>query len=209
MGTKVTDTGGGDFTPAPTGLHRAICIAYVDLGTQEGPKYMCPGQTELKQQVVIMWETPDETIEIDGQQKPFVIAKFYTKSIGEKSNLGKDLESWRGQAFTPEEREGFDLDKILGASCQINVIHETTKDKKTRAKITAVLPLSKGMAKPKPSITPWRYDITENGQEFPEQLSDGLKKIILKSQEFLNPAKPSVGEDTTNYEVQYDDEIPF
>jgi hypothetical protein len=208
MGTKVTDTGGGDFTPAPAGLHRAVCIAYVDLGTQEGPKYMCPGQTEFKQQVVLMWETPDETLEIDSEQKPFVIAKFYTKSIGEKANLCKDLESWRGQAFTTQEREGFDLDKILGAPCQINIVHET-KDKKTRAKITAVLPLSKGMAKPSPSIKPWRYDIAEDGQNFPEQLTDGLKKMILKSQEFLNPAKPSTDQDTTDYGVQYDDELPF
>jgi hypothetical protein len=208
MGTKVTDTGGGDFTPAPAGIHRAVCVAYIDLGTQEGPKYMCPGQTEFKQQVVIMWETPDETIEIEGEKRPFVIAKFYTKSIGEKSNLCKDLESWRGRAFTPDERAGFDLDKVLGAPCQINIVHEI-KDKKTRAKLSAVLPLGKGMAKPISSTKPWRYDITENGQDFPEELSEGFKKIILKSQEFLNPAKPSTGQDTTDYGVQYDDEIPF
>ena len=187
MGTKVADSGGGDFTPCPKGVHRAICIAYIDLGTQEGQDFNDPTKTVLKPQVVLMWETPDETIEIDGEHKPFNICKFYTKSIGEKANLGKDLESWRGQEFTQEERDGFDLDNILGVPCQINVVHESKKGK-PRAKITAVLPLSKGMEKPTPSITPWRYDVEENGETFPEQLSDGFKKIILKSKEFVSPA---------------------
>jgi hypothetical protein len=207
MGTKVSDTGGGDFTPMPAGLHRAICIAYIDLGTQESQKYMCPNETVLKPQVVLMWETPDETIEIDGEHKPFTISKFYTKSIGEKSNLGKDLESWRSRAFTEDERKAFDLDNILGVPCQINVIHEV-KNGKTRAKVDAVMPLSKGMEKPVPSITPWRYDIGENKQNFPEELTDGFKKIILKSQEMTNPAPPEVM-DTTDYSSDVDDDIPF
>lgn len=187
MGTKVTDKGGGDFKPPPAGLHRAICIAYIDLGTQEGQDFHNPDETVHKPQVVVMWETPDETIEIDGEQKPFVVSKFYTKSISEKSNLCKDLESWRGQKFTDDERKGFDLDNILGVPCQLNVLHETKRNK-TYAKITAVLPLSKGMLKPVPSVTPWRYDIIEDGTNFPEQLTEGFRKMILKSREFTDPA---------------------
>jgi len=208
MGTKVSDTGGGDFTPAPAGLHRAICIAYIDLGTQESQKYMCPGETVLKPQVVLMWELPDETTEYEGEQKPMTISKFYTKSIGEKANLGKDLESWRSRAFTDSERAAFDLDNILGKPCQVNVIHET-KNGKLRAKVDAVMPLSKGMVVPQPSTTPWRYDIAENGEAFPEQLTDGFKKIILKSQEFVNPA-PQETVDTTDYhDYGVSDEVPF
>lgn len=209
MGTKVADTGGGDFTPCPAGLHRAVCIAYIDLGTQEGQKYMCPGETVWKQQVVIMWETPDETIEVDGETKPFVVSKFYTKSLSDKANLTADLESWRGRSFTKEELKGFDLDNILGAPCQINVVHET-KNNKVRARVANVLPLSKGMVKPTPSIKPWRYDVYENFRNFPPELSEGFKNMILKCREMsnggLNPAMPAANEEV---DPANDSMIPF
>lgn len=213
MGTKVKDSGGGDFTPAPAGIHRAVCIAYIDLGMQEGRDYHDQSKTVVKPQVVIMWEIPDETIEIDGEIKPQTIRKFYTKTIGEKSNLGKDLESWRGKKFTTEEREGFDLDKILGISCQINVVHET-KGNKTRAKVTAVMPLGKGMEKLTPSIIPWRYDIIEDGEEFPPELTDGFRKMILNSAEMTGSTESDTEdtEDTEDPEYGPDDNpenLPF
>lgn len=208
MGTKVSDTGGNDFVPVPAGLHRAICIAYIDLGTQEGQKYMEPNETVLRPKVAIVWETPDERIDIDGELKPQNITKFYTKSISQKANLAADLESWRGKAFTEEERKGFDLDNILGVPCQINVVHEF-KNGKARAKLANVLPLSKGMPKPTPSIKPWRYDIFEDGMNFPPQLSEGFKKIIMRSQEILNPRQPIDPGVGPEEEIPTGDEIPF
>ena len=212
MGTKVSDSGGGgDFTPCPAGLHRAICVAYVDLGTQEGTKFNCPGETTWRQQVVLMWETPDETIEIDGESKPYVASKFYTKSLSPKANLTADLESWRGRVFTDEERKGFDLDNILGVPCLINVIHET-KNNKTRAKVVNVLPLSKGMAKPEPSVKPWRYDVYEDFRNFPKGLTEGFKKMILKCREMSatspNPAAEPV-DDFPDLEPEDKSSIPF
>ena len=41
------------------------------------------------------------------------ISATYTLSLGERSNLRKMLESWRSRAFTPEELQGFDLEKVF------------------------------------------------------------------------------------------------
>ena len=39
--------------------------------------------------------------------KPFLVRRRYTASLHEKSALRKDLESWRGRAFTNVELDGF------------------------------------------------------------------------------------------------------
>jgi hypothetical protein len=208
MGTKVSNTGGSDFTPVPAGLHRAICIAYIDLGTQEGHKYQ---STEVvwKPKVVIMFETPDELLEIDGEKKPYNVCKFYTKSLSPKATLTHDLESWRGKAFTAEELKGFDLDAILGAACQINVVQEV-RNGKTYSNLANVLPLSKGMQKPVASIKPWRYDVYENFKKFPPELSEGFKNMILKCKEMSGGAlNPTAAVDDFPDLEPTEDQIPF
>ena len=65
---------------------------------------------------IFMWELPGEEIEIEGEMKPRAISETYTNSLGEKANLRKMLENWRGRAFTQEEMDGFDLRNVLGLS---------------------------------------------------------------------------------------------
>lgn len=179
MGLKVKETvSTKEFTPAPAGLHRAVCVAYIDLGTQEGE---WQGEVTRKPKVMFVWELPDEPIIVDGVSKPQTVHLRLTNSLHEKSGMRHHLESWRGRAFTDEERGGFDLDNILGKACQVNVIHEADKNDKRKvwAKVTAVLPLSKGMAKPTASIAPWRYVLEDDGYNFPEQMTDHMKKLLL------------------------------
>lgn len=78
--------------------------------------------------------------------KPFIVQKRYTASLHEKSKLRPELESWRGRAFTEDELKEFDLEKLLGANCLLNVAH-VVKDGKTYANVTAVMPLKRGMEK--------------------------------------------------------------
>lgn len=205
MGMKVKETGGGSYKPAPAGLHRAVCVSYVDIGTHESE---FQGETKRQSKVMLTWELPDETMTIEGETKPMTVSKFYTKSLHEKSNLRHDLASWRTRDFTPEELKGFDLDNILGKPCQVNIVHEQ-KQAGLRSKITAVLPLSKGMIKPEPSITPWKYSIDEDGYRFPEQLSDKMKELIKKSEEMtvVNdlPGNPYGEQDQFTMEQLQDD----
>ena len=66
--------------------------------------------------------------------------------MGSQGNLRKDLESWRGKAFSETEAEDFDLTKLLGATCMLNVIHNTAKASgRTYANIASISKMPKGL----------------------------------------------------------------
>jgi hypothetical protein len=72
--------------------------------------------------------------------------------LHEKARLRKDLESWRGRAFTDAELKNFDLEVLIGANCLLNVV-QSSKNGSTYANVSAVMPIKKGMDK----ITPISY----------------------------------------------------
>lgn len=133
-------TEGTKFTPAPAGVHQAVCVDVIDMGVLE---VTYAGETKKKHKVRVAWQI-DALME-DGKT-PFLAQKRYTLSLHEKAGLRKDLESWRGRAFTAEELKGFDLEKLLGANCQLNIVHEA-KNGTVYANIMAVMPLGKNMPK--------------------------------------------------------------
>lgn len=192
---------GGSFTPCPAGLHVARCIKLIDLGTQHG-EY--EGKPNIRQQVVVQWEVPGETIDTDDGPQPMIVSKFYTNSLGERANLRTDLESWRGRAFSPEELGGFDLEKILGHPGMVNVIH----NEKGKAQVKGVMPLPKGTTCPPAVNKPTAFWVEPWDDNAYLQLPDGFRKIIAQSDEFLalnGTGKPAVKAPAT----VGDDDIPF
>ena len=139
MGMIVNSGDRKEFVLAPAGLHQAVCCDYVDLGILE---VTWMGQIKKQPKIRVVWQL-DEDME-DG--KPFIVQKRYTAKLFEKATLRKELESWRGRPFTDAELDGFDLDNIIGANCQLNIQH-VTKDGKTYANVVSVVPLGKNMQK--------------------------------------------------------------
>lgn len=185
---------GGDFVLVSQGTHIAICNMVVDIGIQQtgfGPKH----------KVYLRWELPNERTEDD---KPMVIGQFYTVSLSVKSNLRGDLESWRGKQFTKEELEGFDLKKVLGAPCQITVLHNRV-DKKTYANVTAVVSFPKGMPRPTPENDLIAYDNDDpiNLDKLPEWLQ---KKISGQTREEVHE---EVRGESQNDNEPFNDDIPW
>ena len=130
-----------EFTPAPEGLHQAVCVDVIDLGIQPSP-------WGDKQKIEIRWQL-DQIDEETG--KRFMVMSRYTTSLNEKANLRKHLEAWRGKKFTKEELDGFDVEKLLGVNCQLQVIHNLSDNGGTFANVQAIVPLGKGMVKIRPS----------------------------------------------------------
>lgn len=126
-----------EFTPAPAGLHQAVCVDVVDMGILE---VTYAGVTKKQHKIRLVWQI-DEPME-DG--KRFIVQKRYTLSLHEKSTLRKELESWRGKAFTREEEMGFDLERLIDVNCFLNIVH-SQKEGKTYANVASVVPLKKGM----------------------------------------------------------------
>jgi hypothetical protein len=123
-----------EYTPAPEGLHPAVCCDVVDLGLQDTPW----GQ---KEKVEIRWQIEESNPDNGG--KPFDVRKRFTLSLHEKANLRITLETWRGRKFSDEELEGFDLEKLLGVPCQVQVIHNAGEEGRVYANVQAVVPAGK------------------------------------------------------------------
>ena len=115
--SMIAKDSGGNFVSAPIGTHPARCYSIIDLGHQRN-EY--EGQVSVKQQVLISWELPLEDKLDDG--RPIGTSKFYTMSLNDKANLCIDLASWRGKAFTEEEKLGFDVSKLLGVPCILSIV---------------------------------------------------------------------------------------
>lgn len=122
-----------DFEPAPEGLHQAVCVDVVDLGEIES-------QWGKRHYIQIRWQIDE--VRDDG--KPFLAMRRFALSLHEKSTLRPFLEAWRGKRFTAEELRGFDLEKLIGANCQLQIIH-AAKDGRVFANVQSAVPLMKGV----------------------------------------------------------------
>lgn len=208
MGRYTKDTGSGDFQQAPVGTHIARCIRIIDVGTQRS-EYQ--GKPNIRNQIFVTWELCGEMMDTDDGPKPFIVSKFYTNSLSEKANLCHDLTQWRGKEFSPEELAKFDLQTILGAPCLLSVV---AKDSTGKVMIGGVMKLPKGQTAPTPINKPYAFwlDAEPFDAERFESLSEGIKKIIMKSPEYdeaINGKKTRSQPPATGADDEDDDSIPF
>ena len=198
MTTIVATTGTNEYPKVPTGVHNARCVRVIDLGTQRSDY---GGNITFKRQVLIIWEVPDQM----SNDQPMTISKFYTLSLHEKSNLGMDLVSWRGRPFTETEKKGFDITKLIGITCQLNVMH----NEKGKEKISSVMPLGKdGKIEDQilPSISFSIDDFQKGQRESFNQLSEGIRKMILRSKELDGIDTSDIGDEGNGNDLG---KVPF
>ncbi len=163
-----------DFEAMPTGVVQAVCSAIHDLGMQPG--YM----GKIQHKVAIVWEVDEVRKEGDFAGKRFIVCKTYTVSLNERSNLSKDLEGWRGTVFTPEQREGFDLDMVLNHNCNLNMVAKTNDSGKTYTNVASISGLLKGQKKMKPEqpgyVPNWIAEIIskDTGSTSPDDFDDDI-----------------------------------
>lgn len=208
------DGGGSGYEPVPAGLHKAICYAVYDLGHQV---VEFQGQTKVQHKVMVAWELPEERMEYekDGEQinMPRVISKEYTLSLHEKANLRADLVGWRGREFTEQEEQGFDLTKIVGKPCQINVIHRKSKKSgNTYANIAAIMqaPKDGSMKGLQPENPQMWYDI--ESEIPPDTIPEWIVKKIMESNEKKGiplDVQEDVAEYYNAFEEDLDSDLPF
>lgn len=192
---------GGDFKLSSAGTHIAVCNMVIDLGLQ-------PSGYGPKHKVFFRFELPDEMMEVerDGKriQVPAAIGCNFTVSLSKKAVLRGFLESWRGKPFTAEELGGFDLMNVLGHACQVNIIHETADNGNTYANIKAVMPMPRGMEKPK-AVNPLLKYSPDDAKDF-DKLPEWLQKKIKEQISDTPEDRPSSNAPDGNFE---DDDIPF
>tara|TARA_R100000149_G_C5873669_1_gene137413 strand:- start:368 stop:973 length:606 start_codon:yes stop_codon:yes gene_type:complete len=200
--TSIIANGGNDTPSYPTvsvGVHKARCVRAIDLGTQQNDYQ---GQISWKRQVMLIWEVPSET---DNKGEPLTISKFYTLSLNEKANLANDLVSWRGRPFTETEKKAFDISKVVGKPCSINVI----LNQNGKPKVSTVMPIGKNdeiAQQFHPNMVFSITDFQEKKMEVFNQLPEGIRNIILKSKELEGTEKQDLGDENNAQDLG---DIPF
>lgn len=188
------DSGGGDYKKVPAGVHIGRCYKLIDLGTQSETY---EGESKLLPKVCVYWELTGEDEDgqplVDSEGQPMVIWQEYTMSLGKKAKLRAALESWRGRAFTDDELKGFDVSKLIGAYCMVNVTHKTsTTSGKVYAQVSSLTPLPAALkaAKPAPYHANMVWSVESPDMEAFETFHEKLRERIMASLE-MQPKKPA------------------
>lgn len=190
MGFIASDSGnGGNFKRVPQGVFIGRCYSLIDLGTQ-----FTDGQYGPKSQhkIRISWELFGEdesgeplTIDVDGKEMPLTISKSYTVSLHEKAGLRRDLAAWRGKDFTDEEAKAFDVSKLIGAYCMVNITTSETNGK-TYSNVAGLTPLPGALknSKPAPVHKDVIFNLDEPDMDLFSTFHEKLQETIMKSPEW-------------------------
>jgi hypothetical protein len=190
-------------------MHLARCYRIIDLGTQ---KKVWQGTESFKRQIMMQFEIHGEDDEgnpiVTDKGDPMSISKNYTLSLHENARLSIDLESWRGAAFTADERRGFDLERILGAWAMVNVAKSKGDDGKEYTNIININSVPAAIKKaglPEAFNEAYLFSLDKPNMILFETFGDKLKDKIKSSPEWQSKnGKPQ----QSNEDYQNDD-IPF
>jgi hypothetical protein len=209
----------------PAGSYPARCIKIIHFG-HVPDSYM--GDKRIVNKVRLTWELPTETrvFAEDLGEQPMAISKDYTVSLGDKANLRHDLEAWRGKPFTLDELAGFDVTKVIGAPCMLNIIHRMSKKTDNDyAVVAGISPMPKGIKCP-PQVNPsfiWDYE-DRFDEKILENMNEWFQEKIKSSEEYkektgkadkkksedpdIQEAPMPTSEDEP-VDVEYIDDLPF
>lgn len=175
----------------PAGNYIARCYQMIEIGTVEE---IILGKKVIAPKVRIGWELPTElkVYSEDKGEQPKVFSKEYTLSMHEKSNLRKDLKSWRSKDFTEEEAKAFDITKMLGVPCMLNIIHKPSKDgTKIYEEISGITAVPKGVPVPPQINKTFVLSYDNFDEELFNSLPDFIKGKMMTSLEYAKLREPN------------------
>ncbi len=178
-GIIATDRG-GDFELPAAGSYLAKCYQIVDIGTQNE---LFQGKPTKPTHKVIMWfellEDEEGTAYRMSNGEPFSIMQKYTLSTNSKANLRKHIDAWRGKPLSDAEAKGFNLVKLLGQACRLQVSLDERGDR-TWVNIASI-----GYTKKNPdgvNPTSW-WTVSKPDMEAYIKFPDWLRQKIASSEE--------------------------
>jgi hypothetical protein len=190
--TVSASSSGSNFVQVPPGMHLARCYRIVDLGTQ---KTEYKGEVKHLPKVMFQFEVHGDDDSgkplLTDKGEPLSVSKNFTLSLGEKATLRKDLQTWRGKEFTPEELKAFDLKNVLSQWCMLSITHREYNDK-TYSNIENINPVPQAIRKaglPEGHNDPKIFSIRDADMELYETFSDYIKDKIKSSPEWESSAR--------------------
>jgi hypothetical protein len=175
------------------------------------------GNVKQLHKVMFQFEVHSEDAQgnptVTSKGDPMTVSKNFTLTLAEKSTLRKDLQTWRGKDFAPEELKGFELKNVLGQWAMLSVV-ETQNNGNTYTNIATVNPVPSSMKKnglPEGKNELKLFSIDDADMELFESFSDNLKNKIRQSPEWERlHGGPSAGNSAPS--ANFDDmesDLPF
>jgi len=208
MAIIATSTGSTNFEPIATGNYPARCYSMVHIGTVEEN---IQGTLKRLNKVRITWELPSElkVFKEENGEQPCVISKEFTLSLHEKATLRSFLKNWRGKDFTDDEAKSFDIEKLVGAPCMLNITHKAKKDGSgVYAEIGSVSAMPKGFTCPDQVNPSFVFTYEKFDAEKFNTLPDYLKNKMVNSDEYKATFLPQETHANISQEEEHDD-LPF
>ena len=183
---------GSEKELVPAGNYVARCYQMIEVGTVTET---INGDTKQLKKVRIGWEFPNNKKVFNEEKgpQPIVFNEEYTLSMGEKSNLRKMLESWRGKGFTPEQAKSFDVSVLIGVPCMVNIIHCESKRGTTYAKISSVSGVPAVIEVPAQITEKFILSYDDFSVEKFNSLPDFIKEKMKSSKEYQQLFKVNTG----------------
>jgi hypothetical protein len=198
--SSASSTSTEDYERPAVGVYPARCIQVVELGTHMRE---WKGEPKEAKEILIVWELSNELMQ-DG--RPFVVSWKGTNSLSDRANLYKMLVSWRGQAFTEEQLECFEMKNILDKQCMVNLVAVKTKKGKEFITVSTVMPLPKGMNCAERVNELVDFGIGDYLKPEYNKLYPWVQNIVKESIEVKSGALGALPEE---HHSEPDDDIPF
>jgi hypothetical protein len=113
-----------EFERPKTGLVNAVCCAVYDLKLQ---KVVFKGEEKVQHQVFIQFEIDQLMKEGELSGKRFRIGRTFTNSLNSKSTLRKQLNTWGIKITEDQEKNGFDLETLVGKGATVLISEAVSK----------------------------------------------------------------------------------
>ena len=158
------------------GTHSAVCVGFIDIGTQKSEKFGDRHQCLLR----------FELVDLSTKEKPVVMSRTMTYSGNAKSTLAKTLKAWLGVKDAGE----FEMENLLGKPGIVTIEHSET-EKGNFANITNISAVRKGekLKKPVSELKSLFLDDSYDAEVF-ESLPEWVQNKILDSDEYTEVSKP-------------------
>lgn len=187
-------SGSGSFSPHPEGQFPMVCVDVVDLGLKIE---QFPGQPAREVPKVALVFVSGERQE---DESLMLVTSEMTLSAGEKANLRKFLEHWRGKSYSDDQvRKGLPVTKLHSQAALVSVEHVLTRANRTFAKISAISPLPKQVPAPDAKLVT-EYERPKFFADRKAAYAEAVKKF--RAEAGVEASDPAVTDDA-------DDDLPF
>jgi len=150
---KANSGEGGDFELPPSGLHPAVFVAIIDLGTHTRE---FNGERSDQHKLFLCCELTGEN---NSKGETFVVGQDYTYSLNKKAKLRAIVEGFLGRSLA--DGEEYDLALMIGKPCVVNLKDGVSGAGKKFVEVSSIGKPMKGQIIPEQTRESFAFSLTQ------------------------------------------------